>query len=56
MKTELIFALIVMTGLCFQLAGRVHAAEQEQCAQGPIIAQEDYPGCPIVERPRFRLR
>jgi hypothetical protein len=52
---QFLFAILIMTGLCFQLAGRLHAAEPE-CGQGPVMGQEDKPGCPIVDRPRFRLR
>lgn len=55
---QMIFAAVVMSILSVQLAGRLSAAEPDKtgCAEGPTIAGPVNTDCPVVERPRFRLR
>lgn len=52
------FAALIMVGMIFSTISTIRAAEphRERCAEGPTMTGTVNPACPLVSRPRFRLR
>lgn len=51
------FAALIVLGMLFSSV-HLFAAEPDKtgCAEGPVATGPVNPDCPIVSRPRFRLR
>lgn len=56
LKSDLILLCILLAGFCLSAFSHLSHAAEPDCITGPVITQEIASECPLVDRPRFRLR